>query len=212
MPAILPLDSAAQRSLRHGGLLSRRQLLRRTLGAGIGLWLIEITSGTVAFLWPTVQGGFGSTVKAGELADLETRIAVPGTALRDGAPAYIRQAKAYVQLIDPTLGMRDGDSPEGDGLANNVRALWQRCPHLGCKPNFCTTSYRFECPCHMSRYDRLGTKIALLGPAQRSMDRFATSVKDGVLTIDTSIITLGPLPLEMGAPGLLPPRGPTGCV
>ena len=58
----------------------------------------------------------------------------------------------------------------------NVRTLYQRCPHLGCKPNFCTTNYWFECPCHGSRYDRLGTKVQELGPAPRSLDRFAHTV------------------------------------
>ena len=43
--------------------------------------------------------------------------------------------------------------------------IYQRCPHLGCKPNFCTINYWFECPCHGSRYDRLGIKVQELGPA-----------------------------------------------
>ena len=41
-----------------------------------------------------------------------------------------------------------------------MRTLYQRCPHLGCKPNFCPRNYWFECPCHGSRYDRLGIKVA----------------------------------------------------
>ena len=93
-----------------------------------------------------------------------------------------------------------------------MRTLYQRCPHLGCKPNFCTTNYWFECPCHGSRYDRLGTKIQELGPAPRSLDRFAHTVAGGVLTVDTSKITLGPLPVALGQPGLIPPRSPQGCI
>ena len=96
-----------------------------------------------------------------------------GVTLPDGAPAYFFEARAYVQLIDPALGFADGVSTDGEGLNTNVRTLYQRCPHLGCKPNFCTTNYWFECPCHGSRYDRLGIKIQELGPAPRSMDRFA---------------------------------------
>ena len=52
-----------------------------------------------------------------------------------------------------------------------------------------------ECPCHGSRYDRLGIKAdgPQYGPAPRSMDRFSITVDgDGVLTIDTGKITLGP--------------------
>ena len=45
------------------------------------------------------------------------------------------------------------------------------------------------------------------------MDRFAIEVDaDGVLTIDTAHITLGPLPVALGQPGLIPPRVQNGCV
>ena len=94
-----------------------------------------------------------------------------------------------------------------------MRTLYQRCTHLGCKPNFCTINYWFECPCHGSRYDRLGIKVLELGPAPRSLDRFASRVdENGVLTVDTCKITLGPLPVALGQPGLIPPKSPTGCL
>ena len=68
-----------------------------------------------------------------------------------------------------------GADATGDGTDVNVRALYQRCPHLGCKPNPCLKNFWFECPCHGSRYDRLGIKAlgAQYGPAPRSMDRFS---------------------------------------
>jgi hypothetical protein len=45
------------------------------------------------------------------------------------------------------------------------------------------------------------------------MDRFSISVStDGKLTIDTSKITPGPLPVAVGQPGIIPPRTPTGCI
>jgi cytochrome b6-f complex iron-sulfur subunit len=72
-----------------------------------------------------------------------------------------------------------------------------------------------ECPCHGSRYDRLGIKAdgPQYGPAPRGMDRFAIGVDgSGVLHIDTGKITLGPLPIAVGQPGIIPPRTPTGCI
>jgi len=43
------------------------------------------------------------------------------------------------------------------------------------------------------------------------MDRFALEVDgDGVLTIDTSHLTLGPLPIPLGQPGVIPPLVPHG--
>jgi len=108
-----------------------------------------------------------------------------------------------------------GEDKTGDGTALNVRPLYQRCPHLGCKPNPCLKNFWFECPCHGSRYDRLGIKAAgaQYGPAARGMDRFSATVDgDGVLTLDTGKITLGPLPIAVGQPGIIPPRTPTGCI
>jgi hypothetical protein len=61
----------------------------------------------------------------------------------------------------------------------------------------------------------LGIKVdgAAYGPAPRGMDRFAIEVDGkGALTINTSKITLGPLPVALGQPGLIPPKSPTGCI
>ncbi len=208
------LTKEVLRELRTGrpAGLSRRQLVRRSIGAATGLWLLEVTGGTLAFLWPNLSRGFGSTITLGNLDTVKASPAVQGATLPDGAPSYFSDARTYVQLIDPTLSFNDGDSPDGSGASTNVRTLYQRCPHLGCKPNFCTTNYWFECPCHGSRYDRLGTKIQELGPAPRSLDRFAHKIEGGVLTVDTSKITLGPLPVPLGQPGLIPAKSPTGCI
>ena len=101
-------------------------------------------------------------------------------------------------------GTEPGSDATGDGTAVNVRALSQICPHLGCRPNPCIQDFWFHCPCHQSRYDRLGIKAAgeRYGPAPRGMDRFAIEVDaDGVLTIDTGWSRSGrsPLPLATRA-------------
>jgi cytochrome b6-f complex iron-sulfur subunit len=199
------------RSGRTGGL-SRRQLIRRSVGAATGLWLLETLGGTLGFLWPNLSSGFGGEINLGDLPTVDADPAVQGTSLADGAPAYFSAARTYVQLIDENLGFQEGSSPDGSGETTNVRTLYQRCPHLGCKPNFCTTNYWFECPCHGSRYDRLGIKVQEYGPAPRGMDRFAHRVQGGALIVDTSRITLGPLPVALGQPGLIPPKSPTGCI
>jgi cytochrome b6-f complex iron-sulfur subunit len=120
-----------------------------------------------------------------------------------------------VILVDPERGdWQPGADPTGDGTTLNVRALSQRCPHLGCRPNPCIEDYWFHCPCHQSRYDRLGIKVAgeAFGPAPRGMDRYAIEVDpSGVLTIETGKITLGPLPVALGTPGLIPARVQNGC-
>jgi cytochrome b6-f complex iron-sulfur subunit len=193
--------------------LSRRQLMRVALGTGIGLWLFEVTAGTLAFAWPNLSGGFGAPIKIGDLDTVKLQNST--LPIEEGFPAYYSEARAFVILYDPgQQRFNGGEDTTGDGAALNVRALYQRCPHLGCKPNPCIKNFWFECPCHGSRYDRLGIKAAgaQYGPAPRSMDRFSISVDSGgVLTIDTGKITLGPLPVALGQPGIIPPRTPTGC-
>jgi cytochrome b6-f complex iron-sulfur subunit len=210
------LTSEAIKSLRHEQVqgLSRRQLLRTSLGAGIGLWLVESTAATLGFLWPNLEGGFGGKVRIGTYDDIKLQNS--SLPIDEGFPAYVPEARAFIVLIDPSRQQFNAGSDDtGDGTALNVRALYQRCPHLGCKPNPCLRNFWLECPCHGSRYDRLGIKAAgtQYGPAPRSMDRFAAEVDaEGVLTLDTGKITLGPLPVALGQPGIIPPKSPTGCI
>jgi hypothetical protein len=160
------LTAEALKSLRNEAPkgLSRRQLLRTSLGAGVGLWLLEVTAGSLLFVWPNLSGGFGGEVAIGTLDDIKNANA--GLPIGDGFPAYYQEARAFVMLVDPSRQeFIPGEDRTGDGTALNVRALYQRCPHLGCKPNPCVKSFWLECACHGSRYDRLGTKVKELGPA-----------------------------------------------
>jgi cytochrome b6-f complex iron-sulfur subunit len=201
----------AIRAARRRGL-TRRQLLRRSLGAGALVWLTEAAAGTLGFWWPTAAIG-APRVRIGTLDELIAANA--GLPVADGFPAYVPAARAFVMTVEPARGgWLPGADPTGDGTTLNVRAVSQRCPHLGCRPNPCVDDFWFHCPCHQSRYDRLGIKPAgpRYGPADRSMDRFAIEVDDaGVLTIDTTHVALGPLPIVLGQPGLIPPRVPLGC-
>lgn len=217
-PAAKPqaLSKEAIKALRHEQVqgISRRQLLRTSLGAAVGLWLLEVTAGSIGFLWPSIASGTKSQVRVGTLKEIKAlNAALP---IAEGFPAYFQEAKAFVVLVDPARQeFVPGEDRTGDGTALNVRAMYQRCPHLGCKPNPCVKNFWLECPCHGSRYDRLGTKVAgvAYGPAPRGMDRFAIIVDgDGALLVDTLKITLGSLPVALGQPGVIPPKSPLGCI
>ena len=160
-PASKPqaLSKEAIKSLRHEQVqgISRRTLIRTSLGAAIGLWILELGAGTIGFLWPSIASGSKSQVKIGTLAEVKAQNS--SLPIDQGFPAYYQPAKSFVMLIDPSRQeFVPGSDPTGDGTALNVRALYQRCPHLGCKPNPCLKNFWIECPCHGSRYDRLGTK------------------------------------------------------
>jgi cytochrome b6-f complex iron-sulfur subunit len=192
--------------------LTRRQLLRRSIAAGVGVWVAELVAGSIGFWWSSATSA-SPKVRIGSLDDLIA--ANSGLPIADGFPAYVPEARAFIMTLDPDhSAWNPGSDPTGDGTALNVRALSQRCPHLGCRPNPCVEDFWFHCPCHQSRYDRLGIKAdgVRFGPAARSMDRFAIEVDaSGVLTVDTTHVTLGPLPVALGQPGLIPPLVSRGC-
>ena len=175
-PSLADIMGRRELAGRRDGQLSRRELLRKALLAGVVLWGIEAAALALGGLWPT--GSRASTkVRVGTLDELIA--ANPGLPIDEGFPAYVPAARAFVMLLDP--GRRiflPGIDETGDGSALNVRALSQICPHLGCRPNPCIEDFWLHCPCHQSRYDRLGTKIAgeQYGPAPRSMDRFPIEV------------------------------------
>jgi cytochrome b6-f complex iron-sulfur subunit len=214
-PVIEPLTELALVALRSDQVdgISRRQLLRRSLGAAIGLVVTEWLGGTIGFLWPTGEGA-GGRFRVGTFADVVR--SAGGLPVERGVPAYLPEAHAFVVLRDPAIReFLPGGDGTGTGEGVNVLALSQRCPHLGCRPNPCLEDFWFHCPCHQSRYDRLGIKAAgeAYGPAPRGMDRFPVEVDErGVLTIDTSRVIMGPLPVALGQPGLIPPLVPRGCL
>jgi cytochrome b6-f complex iron-sulfur subunit len=88
--------------------------------------------------------------------------------------------KAEAVYIGPVL----------NGMQQGVNALYQKCPHLGCRVPNCDSSQWFECPCHGSQYNRVGEKKG--GPAPRGMDRFGVTIVNGSVVIDTGTVFLGP--------------------
>jgi cytochrome b6-f complex iron-sulfur subunit len=162
--------------------LTRRDFFRGSLITSLLIFGGEFGAGTLAFLWPNLRGGFGATVDAGALEDLNAEI-------RDSGNVYIGTGRFYVVPYD---GQASGDIDYvASGVAaEGMMALYQKCVHLGCRVPFCGSSKWFECPCHGSKYNQAGEYE--LGPAPRGMDRFKVSVTDGRLFVDTSVVILGP--------------------
>ncbi|MGH9210162.1 MAG: ubiquinol-cytochrome c reductase iron-sulfur subunit [Acidimicrobiales bacterium] len=162
--------------------VSRRQFFNRSIVTlfGVALGGFGAASG-VAFLWPTNTGGFGSVIRLGSLTDVEAKI-------QEGQGfAYFPEARAWVTGY-PSSALekaRATYSPgELTGMDEGVVALYQKCPHLGCRVPQCVTSQWFECPCHGSQYNQVGEKKG--GPAPRGMDRFTMTIEGGALVVDTS--------------------------
>ena len=63
-------------------------------------------------------------------------------------------------------------------------AIYARCTHLGCTPNWLEADQKFKCPCHGSGYDMDGRNFE--GPAPRPMDRAYVELDpEGQIVVDT---------------------------
>jgi cytochrome b6-f complex iron-sulfur subunit len=67
-----------------------------------------------------------------------------------------------------------------------VLALSARCTHLGCTLNYDPVSGQFRCPCHGSRFDRTGRRIA--GPARNPLRELPIKKKpDGDVEVTVTL-------------------------
>jgi cytochrome b6-f complex iron-sulfur subunit len=169
--------------------VSRRQFFNRTaitlMAASIGAFGASV----VGFLWKGAEGGFGSKINAGKVDDI-----LAGIRANKGF-LYLAEARAWVTeypkgSLSKAQAVYGAQAPVFAGMQAGVVALYQKCPHLGCRVPECASSQWFECQCHGSQYNRVGEKKG--GPAPRGMDRFAVSVTNGNLTIDTGSVFAGP--------------------
>jgi cytochrome b6-f complex iron-sulfur subunit len=167
--------------------VSRRQFLNRGLVGVVGFSVAGFGAACLGFLWPTGSAGFGGKIGAGKTSDIIDYIN------SHAAPFYIPEARAYVVQYPPTdlpAAKKVYSAVTYAGMEQGFVALYQRCVHLGCRVPWCPTSQWFECPCHGSKYNRVGEKKA--GPAPRGLDRFELTVAGGEMTINTGDIQLGP--------------------
>jgi cytochrome b6-f complex iron-sulfur subunit len=144
--------------------MERRKFLSSMWKWGIGLVAVAGAWTSWDILQPASPSGFGGKIKDGKVAEVSST-----------GVETISEAQAYVT--------KNGEE---------VVALWWRCPHLGCRVPWCESAGEFECPCHGSRFNRLGEYRS--GPSPRGMDRFATEIVEESIVIDTGSITDGAPP------------------
>lgn len=156
--------------------VDRRSFLVRAWQAGIGLIAIAGIWTSFDILRSVRATGLGGVVRT-----------VPEAEVTE-VPLFVRSAQTYLTRID-----------------DEVIALWQRCPHLGCRVAWCESSREFECACHGSRFNRAGEVRS--GPSPRGMDRFDVIVTEEAVEVDTGAITEGAPPGEESIDE--PPAGPS---
>jgi cytochrome b6-f complex iron-sulfur subunit len=169
--------------------VSRRQFLNRATISLTGAGLTTFAAaGFVAFLWPTAKGGFGGKINVGKVTDVNAGIRAGGGFL------YNATARSWVTQYPVDAVPKAKGVPNYKlllpGLQQGLIAMYQKCPHLGCRVPQCVSSQWFECPCHGSQYNRVGEKKG--GPAPRGMTHFVLSITDaGDVIIDTGVEITG---------------------
>lgn len=169
--------------------VTRRMFFNRTIFTLMAASLGAFGASLVGYLWYGSSGGFGSKISAGKLEDIIQSIRA------NKGFFYMAEARAWItEYPKDALGKGKAiygkQGPVFGGMEAGIIALYQKCPHLGCRVPECKSSQWFECPCHGSQYNRVGEKKG--GPAPRGMDRFGVSISNGVLTIDTGSVFAGP--------------------
>ncbi len=175
--------------------VSRRMFFNRAYVGLMGLGLGGFAAASfVGFLWPVGKGGgFGGKVGAGRVDDILLNIR-----LNQGF-FYLPEARTWITAF-PAEALPKAKTVYSPllipGMEAGLVALYQKCPHLGCRVPNCASSQWFECPCHGSQYNRVGEKKG--GPAPRGMDHFIVNVSGGNVSIDT----LGGVPVPGAAIGV----------
>ncbi|MEM7126349.1 MAG: Rieske 2Fe-2S domain-containing protein [Chloroflexota bacterium] len=151
---------------------NRREFMVYTFAAASGLLLAEVGAVTYFFLYPRFrEGEFGGDfVLEGDLPPFER------------APIGNPDGKFWLVTTE-----------EGE-----TKAIYMVCTHLGCLYKWVEANWRFECPCHGSKFTHDGLYIE--GPAPRSLDSFEIVTRaDGTLAAATGSKITGSLAAESPA-------------
>lgn len=163
--------------------VSRRQFFNRAIIQTMSISVGTFGIAAIAFLFAKSSGGFGGKIDAGiSLADVN--------AYWDAqkAPFYVPAARTYLQPYPkpdvPKAKKINEYALVIPSMEQGIIGLYQKCVHLGCRVPWCPTSQWFECPCHGSKYSRVGEKRG--GPAPRGLDQWIVTVSGSKISIDTS--------------------------
>ncbi|HZM37494.1 MAG TPA: hypothetical protein VFB94_00195, partial [Acidimicrobiales bacterium] len=121
--------------------VTRRQFFNRSIVATMAFSLSGFGAAVLAFLWPNNSGGFGSKINVGKIPDIQAKIA-------DGEGfAYYPEGRMWVteypsEALDKAKATYS--PPELTGMEAGLVALYQKCPHLGCRVPQCVSSQWFE--------------------------------------------------------------------
>jgi cytochrome b6-f complex iron-sulfur subunit len=134
--------------------LSRREFLNYAWLASIAIFSVGTVGVGLWFAFPNFKAGeFGGEFSIGQAGNI-----LPSA---NSDPVPYTDGKFWLSNVDTEV---DGETRQG------VLAIYKVCTHLGCLYEWIPMTFRFECPCHGSKFELSGDYVA--GPARRSLDRF----------------------------------------
>jgi cytochrome b6-f complex iron-sulfur subunit len=139
-------------------LIARRRLIRLGwIAAGVVFVGGQIGLLLKLFFTPKKSGGFGSTITVGPVERFPV-----------GSVTHFWKER-FLLVHRPT----------------GFLALAQECTHQKiCNVDYLPERNILACPCHGAEYSLTGAVLA--GPAPRPLDRYATTIRDGQVLVDTS--------------------------
>ncbi|MCS7251965.1 MAG: ubiquinol-cytochrome c reductase iron-sulfur subunit [Thermoflexus sp.] len=156
--------------------VSRREFLTYVWAASMALFMLEIGAVSVLFALPRFKvGEFGGIFPFGRAGEVLPKVGED--------PKEFPEAKIW--LVNTEKG---------------ILAIYKVCTHLGCLYKWVPSNFRFECPCHGSKFQLDGTYIE--GPAPRDLDRFVIYLKDSTGRVVAQTDSQGN-PLPVSDPNLL---------
>jgi Rieske Fe-S protein len=148
--------------------ISRRDFLRKSLWGTLSLLAIMSLAAFWVSLWPKPKvGNAASKVVVGEPADFPV-----------GSVTYFRENRFYISRVE-----------------TGFLAMTDICPHLACivlwmpdepSEDNLAEKGRFNCPCHVSTFDRYGEVKS--GPSPRPVDLHPITLEATKLVVDTNTV------------------------
>ena len=118
--------------------VSRRQFFNRTAVTLMAASIGAFGASCVAFLWKGAEGGFGSKISVGKVDDI-----IAGIRSNKGF-LYLAEARAWVTeypkgSLSKARAVYGSQAPVYAGMEAGIVALYQKCPHLGCRVPECSS-------------------------------------------------------------------------
>ncbi len=165
------------------------------------------------FLWPNLSSGFGGQITLGNIEHGRRQPGGPGAhAARTGRRPTSRRRAPTSSSSTPASASRTATRPTARARPRTCARCSSAARTSAASPTSATSTTGSSAPATARAMTAWAPRSRSSARRRAASTASPTSSQDGVLIVDTSKITLGPLPVALGQPGLIPARSPAGCI